>query len=153
MKLKPMDESRYDAWMQYSIREYASANVDSGRWDAADGLEKARHTLQELLPKGLDTADHYIFELYVDADCLGYLWVFVDTSAAVSGAFIYDIEIITEERGKGLGKLAMQALENWCKDRGIQRLGLNVFAYNEPAIKLYQGLGFKATNYQMQKDL
>jgi len=153
MKLKPMDGSRYEAWMQYSIREYANANIESGRWDAADAVDKAKCAHLEQLPDGLDTTDHYVFELFNDEKYLGYLWVFVDTSAAVPSAFIYDIEIITGERGKGLGKLAMLALENWCKNRGIQRLGLNVFAFNEQAIKLYQGLGFRATNYQMQKDL
>ena len=153
MKLLPLDASRYEAWMQASIRGYAESNVESGRWDASDAMENSERSYVDLLPEGLATPNHYIFELFVGDDYVGFLWVFVEPEGAVPSAYIYDIEIVAEQRGKGFGKQAMQAVEPWCKERGIQRVGLNVFAFNKPAIGLYEGLGYQMTNFKMQKDL
>ncbi len=153
MKLTPLDTSRYEAWMRESIRGYAESNVESGRWDASGAMEKSERSYAELLPDGLATPNHFIFELYVGDSYVGYLWVFVDPSAAVPSAFIYDIEIVVEQRAKGLGKQAMQALEPWCVERSLRRIALNVFAFNKPAIELYNGLGYQTTNFSMQKDL
>ena len=153
MKLLPLDASRYEAWKQASIRGYAESNVESGRWDASDAMEKSERSYADDLPDGLATPNHFIFELFVDDDYVGYLWLFVEPEAAVSNAYIYDIEMLAGQRGKGFGKQAMQALESWCKERNIQRIGLNVFAFNKPAISLYEGLGYQTTNFKMQKDL
>lgn len=46
-------------------------------------------------------------------------------------------------RGKGVGKIVMKKLENVCKEMGLKRLELGVFAYNEIAIKFYKSLGYK----------
>ena len=139
--------------MAASIRGYAEQNIESGRWDASDAMEKSRQSYEDLLIDGLDTPNHFVFELFTDDEYLGFLWVFVEPEGAVPSAFIYDIEIVEEQRGKGFGKQAMQALEPWCKERKILCIGLNVFAFNKPAIALYEGLGYQTTNFKMQKEL
>ena len=101
MTLTPLDTSRYDTWMRGSICGYAESNVESGRWDASDAMEKSEKSYRDLLPDGLATPDHHIFELFSGGVYVGYLWVFVDAKAAVPCAFIYDIEIVAEQRGKG----------------------------------------------------
>jgi ribosomal protein S18 acetylase RimI-like enzyme len=151
--LTPMACSRYEAWMQACIRAYAESNVESGRWDATDAMDKSEREHQGSLPEGLATPDHSVFELFVDSNYLGYLWVYADVTTAVHSAYIYDIEIVVEQRGKGFGKQTMLALEIWCKERNLQRIGLNVFTFNEAAIELYRGLGYETTNFRMQKDL
>lgn len=45
-------------------------------------------------------------------------------------------------RGKGLGKLAMQYLEDEIKKAGYRRIELGVFEFNLPAQKLYQKMGY-----------
>ena len=45
-------------------------------------------------------------------------------------------------RGKGIGFLAMQYLEEQIKRQGLQRIELGVFEFNTKAIKLYQKLGY-----------
>ena len=152
MKLQALDQSRYEAWMEQSIRGYAESNIESGRWDASDAMEKSERSYVDLLPEGLATPNHSIFELFAAERYVGYLWVFIDPSAAVPSAFIYDIEILAEQRARGLGKQAMQALEPWCKARNLRRIALNVFAFNKPAVELYKGLGYQTTNFSMQKD-
>ena len=153
LKLRPMDPSRYPAFERYSIGEYAQSNIDSGRWPATDALQKSKQAYRELLPEGLDTKDHTILELIADELAVGVLWIHADRKSAIPSAYIYDIEIEAQYRGKGYGKQAMLALERWCLQQGLKRIGLNVFAFNKAAIGLYESLGFQITNFQMKKDL
>lgn len=46
-------------------------------------------------------------------------------------------------RGTGVGYEAMTQLEDICRDMGLRRLELGVFAYNERAIQFYKKLGYK----------
>lgn len=46
--------------------------------------------------------------------------------------------------GRGYGREAMELLTNYgFNELNLHRLQLTVFSYNEPAIKLYESLGFK----------
>lgn len=45
-------------------------------------------------------------------------------------------------RGKGLGPLAMQYLEEEIRKAGYKRIELGVFEFNTPAQKLYQKMGY-----------
>jgi ribosomal protein S18 acetylase RimI-like enzyme len=50
--------------------------------------------------------------------------------------------LLPEYRGRGLGRrLATQAIES-ARQAGIERVELEVFASNQPAIALYRTLGF-----------
>jgi RimJ/RimL family protein N-acetyltransferase len=53
--------------------------------------------------------------------------------------------VIGEEfgRGKGIGVLALQYLEEQIKLQGIKRIELGVFEFNSHAIRLYQKLGYQ----------
>jgi RimJ/RimL family protein N-acetyltransferase len=46
-------------------------------------------------------------------------------------------------RGKGIGYLAMQYLEEQIKRHGLKRIELGVFEFNKNAIRLYKKLGYK----------
>jgi ribosomal protein S18 acetylase RimI-like enzyme len=48
-----------------------------------------------------------------------------------------------EARGRGLGKLIMQDAIDEAVERGDRSVLLEVFEHNTPAVKLYEGLGFK----------
>lgn len=53
--------------------------------------------------------------------------------------------IIGEEiaRGKGIGHVALQYLEEELRKQGLRRIELGVFEFNASAIKLYQKAGYK----------
>jgi RimJ/RimL family protein N-acetyltransferase len=46
-------------------------------------------------------------------------------------------------RGRGIGSLAMQYLEEQIRALGLKRIELGVFEFNTNAIKLYQKLGYQ----------
>ncbi len=58
-----------------------------------------------------------------------------------------------KHRGKGLNKLIMDALVNWCKERKVYELRLDVYDSNEPAIKAYEKAGFKKHLINMRMNI
>ena len=155
MKLLPMRKSRYARFERASISGYARDKVESGTWEEVEAMALAKREHDELLPQGLKTEHHHLFELSVDSEFVGVIWVYTDTNphTVTPSAYIYDIEIDAEYHRMGYGRQAMLALEQWCLERDIRRIALNVFAYNRPAVRLYEGLDYRATNFRMQKDL
>jgi ribosomal protein S18 acetylase RimI-like enzyme len=68
-------------------------------------------------------------------------------------AYLYEIEIDEAERGRGLGRAAMEAFEREAARRGLAELELNVFGGNTVARSLYQSLGWRETAVHMAKRL
>lgn len=58
-------------------------------------------------------------------------------------AHITNIAVKSTERGKGIGKFLMSELISRAKLAGVARMTLEVRDGNTPAIKLYEGFGFK----------
>lgn len=53
------------------------------------------------------------------------------------------LAIEEKQRKKGRGKLLLEALENACRERGVEVLYLEVRQSNEPARRFYRGAGFE----------
>ncbi|GHF79343.1 GNAT family N-acetyltransferase [Thalassotalea marina] len=62
--------------------------------------------------------------------------------------FIY---VVAEQRGKGIVKLILSALEEWSSMQGVEALHLDVFSQNASAIRAYEKFGFKANLIDMRK--
>ncbi|NOZ48401.1 MAG: GNAT family N-acetyltransferase [Chlorobi bacterium] len=58
-----------------------------------------------------------------------------------------------EHRGKGLNKLIIKALIEWCKYRNIHEIRLNVYDKNPSAIKAYEKVGFSKHMINMRLNL
>lgn len=52
-------------------------------------------------------------------------------------------------RGKGLNRLVIDYLTDWCKSRGLDHVILHVYTENESAIKAYEKLGLKKSMIEM----
>ena len=58
-----------------------------------------------------------------------------------------------EHRGKGLNKLILDALIDWCKARNVFEIRLDVYDVNETAIKAYKKSGFRNYLLNMRYDI
>lgn len=58
-----------------------------------------------------------------------------------------------EHRGKGLNKLILNALIDWCKARNVFEIRLDVYDVNKTAIKAYKKSGFKNYLINMRFDI
>ena len=61
-------------------------------------------------------------------------------------------------RRRGVGRALMVAAEDWARGVGVRKIELHVFPYNEPAIALYEDLGYereglRRVHYQRRGDL
>ncbi len=57
-------------------------------------------------------------------------------------AHVSDLAVAEEARGRGVGRVLIEAAEKWARDHGFSVLGLNAIATNEAALRFYERLGF-----------
>jgi GNAT superfamily N-acetyltransferase len=58
-----------------------------------------------------------------------------------------------QHRGKGINQLILDALKQWCREREIFELRLEVYDTNTPAIRAYEKAGFTKNLVEMRIDL
>lgn len=154
MRLVPMTQPEYDRWLENAVREYADDKVRAGTWQPSDALERSAKDFAKLLPEGVHSKDQHLYMLEDEAagKKVGMIWVAaVDWGKPI--AFIYDIAVDEDQRGKGYGKQAMLALEDVVRGLGLDEIGLHVFGHNTIARDLYLKVGYEITDLNMVKKL
>jgi ribosomal protein S18 acetylase RimI-like enzyme len=71
----------------------------------------------------------------------------------VSFARVGSVAVAERHRGKGIGSQLMRRAEAWAAARGAHHVVLNVWTFNERAVKLYRSLGYEVRAYAMGKRL
>ncbi len=150
--LRPMTADEYAAYEEHSIRGYAEQMVEMGGHDAESAYAESARQQRLLLPDGLATEGQHLLVVESDGSRVGILWV--GTRQDRSDLWwVWDVEIDEAFRGRGLGRATMLAAESFVRALGVDRLGLNVFGGNAPAITLYEDLGYAVDAQQMSKRL
>jgi ribosomal protein S18 acetylase RimI-like enzyme len=152
-RLRPMREDEFTSYLERARAGYAEDMIRNGGMDPAAAHRKSEADHAALYPRGFESG----VELRVVEDDTGTAVgrvVFAEREQhGTRYAFLYDIEIDEAQRGRGLGRAAMQLLEAEVRDLGLDRLQLNVFGGNELARGLYRSLGFEELSVQMGKTL
>jgi len=148
-----MTQPEYDEYLKQLIPDYAADNVRAGYWDESEALEKSRKQLESLLPQGLQTKDHYIYNLVDGDQTVGMIWMRAQLDRAVKSGFIFDVMVDEKFRGKGYGKQIMFLIEEKARGLRLQSIGLHVFAYNKVAKNLYESVGYEISSLNMIKKL
>ena len=134
------------------IREYAGDHVRDGSWTAEASEERARSEVERLLPRGLETPDHYLFAIRVSSEDVGRIWFARrQEPGGRPYAFVYDLIVYPSHRRRGYAEAAMRAIEPMVRKLGLDRISLHVFGFNTGAIRLYERLGYAPTNVVMAK--
>ena len=83
----------------------------------------------------------------------GYVWFGVSQRpfSGIGIGWIYDIEVVPEHRGKGVGEMLMRHALDVAKGHGFRQTGLMVNAKNRAAWSLYEKLGFKTEHMIMTR--
>lgn len=110
-----------------------------------EALEARELVTTEELKKRLE--HHHMYLIYLEDRLIGEMDYQVDPRHLFkkeSGTAWIGI-VIGEDiaRGKGIGSLALQHLENEIKNHGLRRIELGVFEFNTNAIKLYKKAGYR----------
>jgi ribosomal protein S18 acetylase RimI-like enzyme len=150
-----MSETTYDWYLHVCVADYAEQNIISGRWSPTGALELSRREHEKLLPNGIATPNHHLFEVHASDinRVVGALWLAVEDRDGTLTGFIYDVRIYPEYRSRGYATQAFQALDELAVGMGLSTIKLHVFAHNPVAKTLYEKLGYRATGINMQKRL
>jgi ribosomal protein S18 acetylase RimI-like enzyme len=153
IRLRPMTEAEFSSFRVRLIRDYAADHVRAGHWAADRAEVQSAEQVDGLLPEGLATPDMLLFSAETaDGSPLGIAWVALGKPRP-GDAWLYDIEINPEHRGKGYGRALLQAAERESAKRGAKAIGLNVFGVNTTARSLYESAGYEITAFNMRKEL
>jgi GNAT superfamily N-acetyltransferase len=154
LRLRPMTEDEFAAYRARAVREYAEEKVGSGVWAAEDALERSDREFVGLLPDGIATAKMLLFTAEDGAGSpVGLAWLCLENEGDRGCAWVYDIEVVPERRGAGLGRVLLAAAEDEVRRHGAPALGLNVFGSNVRAQRLYASAGYRLVAQQMRKEL
>jgi GNAT superfamily N-acetyltransferase len=99
---------------------------------------------------------------------LGRAWLFRDEDAAVGyfvltlgwsleyggrDAFVDELFVSPSHRGRGLGRRALEVIEEACRELGVQALHLEVEQHNFQATELYRRWGFEDHDRRLMSKL
>lgn len=151
IRLQPMSESDFKEYLSSAIGVYASEKVKAGNWKESEALESSRKEFNDLLPQGIRTPDHFLFNIKNEEDMkVGFLW-FAIAPRQPEWYFIYDFEIYEAFRRMGYGTQVLSELDTFAHTKGIKMIELHVFGHNTAARALYKKAGFIEANIMMTK--
>ncbi|MGJ5750267.1 GNAT family acetyltransferase [Streptomyces puniciscabiei] len=147
-RARPMTEAEFAAWLASETERYARSWIERGVPEAT-AHAKARRNHEALLPDGLATAGMICSVLEHEGTRVGTLWVALQDTRA----YVFDVAADAAQRGRGHGRTLMLLAERQAIEAGRPVLGLNVFAGNTPAERLYESLGYETTTHSLAKPL
>ncbi|MFD6997063.1 GNAT family N-acetyltransferase [Streptomyces mirabilis] len=145
---RPMTEAEYVPWLAKEREEFAGSQIARGVPEA-EAYRKTDQGLVRFLPDGLASENTVLSVLEHEGTPVGTLWLGLWPDAA----FVLGVETDPEHRGRGHGRTLMLLAEARAVAGGRDRIGLNVFAGNTPAEKLYESLGYTTSEYYLYKNL
>lgn len=162
------DKALLDQLLPGMIEEYKDDLVNSGAYASEEeALKTAKEEIDGYFYNGKLLPNQVIQAIFLAGveEPIGSIWISTKSAQDPEKAFLCYIGIRPAYRGKGYAKRALLTAEKRLLKQGIDKLGLNVFAHNTPAIELYKKLKYditfevslkstgKITRYLLEKDL
>ncbi|MYX41504.1 GNAT family N-acetyltransferase [Streptomyces sp. SID89] len=145
---RELTDAEYARWLADGTESYTRTWTERGVPEER-ARAKSRDDHARLLPQGAATPNMRISVLEHEGVPVGTVWVALDEDRA----FVYDVMADERFRGRGHGRSLMLLAERHAVAAGKNRIGLNVFAGNTPAERLYESLGYEPTVYALHKQL
>ena len=89
--------------------------------------------------------DHMVYFAESDNQLAGIVWMAEREpfwEFKEKHVWIYNLHVTPQNRRKGIARMLLEETEKWTQQRGLNQIGLHVVDYNEPALKLYESLGY-----------
>jgi GNAT superfamily N-acetyltransferase len=115
----------------------------------------ADSTLDAFLPTALSDPDlEFCCAFAAEGHGVGYTQTRFFRSVWVSGieAQLEDLFVVSGARGDGVGRRLLDFALARAEERGVRAVGLNTNERNEPARRLYEKAGFRASSYAIWPD-
>jgi len=130
-------------------------------FDAQRFLAATDRTLRgyaSFLGSQVEAPDAVLLVAVVNPVVIGYAYAVLDESydyMALRGpaGILHDIIVDPEHRGRGAGRLLLEAVLAQLRSRGAPRVVLSTAERNEPAQRLFASVGFRRTMIEMTCEL
>ena len=111
-----------------------------------DGLEFAAANAQAMARLLCEPQWGEVSLLELDGKVIGYVALCIGYSLELGGndAFVDEVFVVPEHRGRGYGRLLLEHLALRARARGVRALHLEVDRSNTAARELYASLGYEA---------
>jgi ribosomal protein S18 acetylase RimI-like enzyme len=154
VRLRPVTNDEFVEYLDWVVDDYAAELERNGKAVGEAALDASRASFASLLPDGVETPGQVLLiaEDPEEGARVGVLW-FGPSTDDPTVAWIYDITIDPDQRGRGWGRAALRAFEGEARARGYARAGVNVYADNHVARRLYESMGYVETARQLHKEL
>jgi ribosomal protein S18 acetylase RimI-like enzyme len=153
VRLVPMTQAEFERYLEHAIEDYAQAHVKAGDGDLAEMLVASKADYDSLLPEGLASKNQHLFSVFAEQvpEPVGLVWFESRERRGKKSAYIYDIQVRPELRGKGYGSATLRAVDARLREMGIGRVSLNVMGWNTRARELYEREGYTVAGIGMHK--
>ncbi len=110
IELQVMAESDFQEYLTRAVETYAAEKVKAGNWREDEALDRSCKEFNDLLPEGVHTADHFLYNIVNETgEKVGFLW-FALAPRRPEWYFIYDFEIFEVFRR---GDMLFKRWRNW----------------------------------------
>ena len=65
-------------------------------------------------------------------------------------AYVDELIVTEKYRHRGFGKLLLQSVQAWARNKGLQEIELHVWASNTTAVAFYESFGFDKTRHTLR---
>jgi ribosomal protein S18 acetylase RimI-like enzyme len=148
-----MTDIEFIEYEKQAIVSFAEDKKNAENLSDEDALKLAAEAYQELLPKGLNSPEQFLYSILLGDSVIGMLWLAEKKSGHKKIAFVYDFLIDEKFRGKGFGRESLTLLDFHAKSMGFSAIKLHVFEHNTYARSLYEKVGYATTGRSMIKNL
>ncbi|RKN12688.1 GNAT family N-acetyltransferase [Streptomyces radicis] len=151
---RAMTGPEFEDWRVEARERYVREWVERGVPETT-AEERGRSAHATLLPEGLATERAALRVLTHEDLPVGTLWLSTDPERLPHGAdaYVFSVAVDEKHRGRGHGRALMLEAERLTRAAGGRVLGLNVFAGNTPALRLYASLGYRPVEHHLYKPL
>lgn len=151
--VRPMTAEEFEPWRERDRAAFLDALRERGV-TGAQAEEQAAAGERALFPHGFASEGVVLRVLVHDGAPVGTLWVdLLRSPREDAGAWVFAVEVAEVARGRGHGRTLMRCAEREALAVGRRVLGLNVFADNAPALRLYGALGYRTVERHFYKPL
>ena len=155
IKLVELDDASFREFRKHLARDYAQDKVRAGVWSQAEAEGRASRELDELLPDGPATRDHFLYSVRDDSlpAEVGIVWFALKNSGVGRSLWIYDIIVHEQFRRRGYARRTLELVEEKARELGAGKVELHVFGHNDGARALYEQMGYGVTSIIMAKQV
>jgi ribosomal protein S18 acetylase RimI-like enzyme len=155
LRLRPLRDDELPAYIEHGRAAYARDLESQAGLTADAAASKAEQDWARLFPEGaLPDGNHlYVVEDAETGERVGDLWwAERPNDAGEPSAFVYNVQISPECRGRGYGREAMELFEQDAGEHGLTQFNLTVLGGNDVARGLYRSLGYSEQAVFMSKN-